>query len=108
MQQEQSNSAQQRRATDAHRNEPTLHDIWAKLGEIEQRQIHNTTAFLVNDLGKPDYDGHRVAHRGMVKTAEALDGYKIDATKRVVGIVIGVMFTLLSLGVVNWIQGGMK
>ena len=108
MQQEQSNNAQQRRATDAHRNEPTLYDIWTKLGEIEQRQINNATAFLVNDLGKPDYDGHRVAHRGMVRSAEALDGYKVDATKRVVGVVIGVICTLLALGVVNWLQGSMK
>lgn len=102
------NNTHQRRASDTHCNEPTLYDIWAKLGEIEQRQIHNTTAFLVNDLGKPDYDGHRVAHRGMVKSAEALNGYKVDATKRVVGVVIGVMCTLIALGFITWVKGGMQ
>lgn len=102
------NHEPRRRATDEHRNEPTLYDIWQKLTEIEQRQIANTSAFLVNDLGKPDYDGHRVAHKGMIASAASLQGYKTDATKKVIGAVLGVIGTLLALGVITWIQGNLK
>lgn len=97
----------QRRASDVIK-EPTLFDILQKLTEIQQRQLDHSTAFLVNDLGKPDYEGHRQAHKAMVRAAEALDGYKTDATKKVIGIVLGVVGTLLALGVMNWIQGNLK
>ena len=105
--QAESNNFPRRRATDDLR-EPTLSDIWQKLMEIEQRQIAHSTAFLVNDLGTPDYEGHRQAHRAMVKAAAALEGYKTDATKKVIGAVLGVVGTLLALGVVSWLQGHFK
>lgn len=92
-----------RRSDDGHQ-EPTLYDIWQKLMEIETRQINNASAFLVDDLGRPDYDGHRKAHKEMVKASEALEGYKTDATKRIIGIVIGAVCTIIGLGVLTWIQ----
>lgn len=98
------NDIPRRRAGDEGR-EPTLYDIWAKLQEIEHRQISNTSAFLTNDLGRPDYDGHRNAHKQLIKSAEALDGYKTEATKKIVGIVIGVVTTLAGAGLLSWLQG---
>ena len=99
------NSSPQRRVSDVVK-EPTLFDILEKLTQIQQRQIDHSTAFLVNDLGKPDYEGHRQAHKALVKAAEALDGYKTDATKKVIGLVLGVVGTLFALGVMSWIQRG--
>lgn len=102
--QTENNNFPRRRASDDQR-EPTLYDIWQKLTEIEQRQIAHSTAFLVNDLGSPDYEGHRQSHRAMVATAKAMEGYKTDATKKVIGAVLGVVGTLLVLGFMSWFKG---
>ena len=96
-----------RRATDMNK-EPTLFDILQKLIEIQQKQQDHASAFLINDLGKPDYDGHRQAHKSLVRASEALEGYKEDATKKFIGIALGATGTLLSLGLLNWVQGHLK
>lgn len=96
-----------RRWSDGHPGdkEPTNGEIWRLLIEIrdrvariESRAAAVDTAFVVDDLGRPDYDGHRASHRRMIKDAEAVDQYKMDATKKVIGIAIGVVVLLLTTG----------
>lgn len=96
-------------------NGPSLADLYKlmvgmqhQLDIVLRKQEEHATAFVTNDLGKPDHDGHRHYHSRKIKFDEAVEGYKVDATKRVVGIVIGVICTLIAVGFMTWVQGGMK
>lgn len=55
-------------------------------------------AFVLNDLGKPDYEGHRSAHRSMIEAQKALAGYKVDMTKKVLSWAAGGLFLLFTTG----------
>lgn len=108
------NSQMGRRWSDGHPGdkEPTNGEIWRLLIEIrdrvariESRAAAVDTAFVVDDLGRPDYDGHRASHRRMIKDAEAVDNYKMDATKKVIGIAIGFVVLLMTTGFVQELMG---
>ena len=94
----------ERRASDHKSQDPTLSDIWQKLIEIQQRQIEYSSAFVLNDLNKPDFDGHRQEHKALKEANKVLDGYKIEATKKFINIVIGGLCTLVGLGALQWFQ----
>jgi hypothetical protein len=70
----------QRRAADKV-VDPTLSDIWAVLMEIKGAHDGILSAFVLDDLGKPDYTGHRLAHKAQMADAEALQKYKTGLTK---------------------------
>jgi len=94
----------------------TLEDVWELLKEVndrlsvlEHRYGYVSSAFVQNDLGKPDYDGHRRAHLQQIRTAEAMEGYKQEGTKGVIKAVVGFIVGVFSLGIVEWIRtGGVK
>lgn len=55
-------------------------------------------AFILNDIGKPDFEGHRVAHRKMVDAEKTLQIYKVDATKKVLSWIVGIALALFATG----------
>ena len=74
----------------------TLEDVWAltkdtndRMSALEHQYGYIRSAFVQNDLGKPDYDGHRRAHLSQIKAAEALEGYKQEGAKSVMKAVLG-------------------
>lgn len=96
-----------RRAVDQ-QNDRVLADILSLNVEIRDRVValesmhkHQSEAFVKDDLGHPDYHGHRKAHLQMIKDADVVSGYKQDATKKIIGIVITVMLTLLAAGFIE-------
>lgn len=93
-----------RRAADQ-QNERILADILQlnieirdQLAELRAMHKHQSEAFVKDDLGQPDYHGHRKAHLQMIKEAEVVSGYKQEATKKVVGIIVTALLTLLAAG----------
>lgn len=85
---------------------PTSSDVWNLLLEIRDRldhverlQAEHATAFPTNDLAKPDFDGHRRAHKTMIKDAALVEDYKTDMTKKVFG--------WLSIGAISIIGGSL-
>lgn len=60
------------------------------------------SAFPQNDLGKPDYDGHRKSHILMINDANVVAGYKQSVTKQVLSIIVTAIVTLLLAGVVSY------
>jgi len=94
----------QRRATDTPPNSPTLIDIMQKLLEIQQKQAEHSNAFLLNDLGKPDIDGHRIDHKELKEAKKVVDSYKIEATKKFISVAIGVLCTLIGMGILDWVK----
>jgi hypothetical protein len=40
------------------------------------------TAFPVDDIGRPDYNGHRLSHKASNEVTKTIEGYKVELTKR--------------------------
>lgn len=93
----------------------TLEDVWEltkdtndRMSAMEHQYGYIRSAFVQNDLGKPDYDGHRRAHLSQIKAAEALEGYKQDGTKNFIKMVMGFLGGVFALGIVEWFRSGGK
>lgn len=56
------------------------------------------TAFPRNDLGEPDFSGHRTDHVTRINTAKNVEGYKVKMTERALVGVVAVLFTLFATG----------
>lgn len=94
---------------------PTLIDVWTLLTEIRdrldalERNFDTiTTAFPIDDLKKPDYAGHRRQHVEITKGDELMDGYKHDATKQIIVIIVTFVIGLIASGFVTKIAGLLK
>lgn len=61
-------------------------------------------AFVVNDLGEPDFDGHRKAHAQMIEAEKVLHGYKLEATKKVVGWIVAGLLGLATSIVFSYVK----
>lgn len=76
-------------------------DMQRQLDMVLRKQEEHATAFVTNDLGKPDLDGHRAYHFRSIKAAEKMDGYKSGLTKSVLdwatkGVLALVLVAVLS------------
>jgi hypothetical protein len=85
-----------------------LHEIHSTVTKMDARMESMTEAFVKDDLGKPDYHGHRKAHLQMIQASTAVDTIKMDATKKVVGVVAVFMLALVGLGFVDHIKTLLK
>lgn len=73
-------------------------DLTVRVGILEGHNIASSAAFSNNDLGLPDYDGHRKSHIALADDAKVLAGFKQEATKNVIRILVTVVLTLLVSG----------
>lgn len=89
-----------------HRRESdeTLTCILKELREIKQRQEEICSAFVLDDLKKPDFGGHRKQHINLNNANDTMDRYKHDATKRFIDVIVGVICTLILSGIVSWFK----
>lgn len=78
-----------------------------RVAAIEAEQQRMRRAFVLDDLGTADYDGHRKDHAMRLKEAEVLDEYKQTVTKRIINVVLGVVLTALGGGIVQMIAARM-
>ncbi len=77
--------------------------------DVEQtKRLHETliTAFVVNDLDKPDLDGHRRHHIQLNRAQENMEGYKYEATKRILTAILGGLLTLIGGVLYQRFMGG--
>ena len=65
-------------------------------------------AFVKNDLGNPDYDGHRVAHASAIDKAKVVSGYQRDMTKKVLEWILVAVGVLIGQGALEWIKAHLK
>ena len=80
----------------------------ALLKTISATLTDMTSAFVLNDLHKPDFDGHRKAHLAQIKAAEILEGYKQGVVKRILAWMVGGALALMSAGFVAQLSGHLK
>jgi hypothetical protein len=70
----------------------------ARLSIVERDLGAMKTAFVLDDLGRPDYDTHRKAQIATAEAAKIVEGYKLTATTKILGAVVAFVMLLLSTG----------
>lgn len=96
-----SDEPKNRRAEDAH--QVTLVDVVELLNEMKANQQGYMSAFVLDDLGKPDYTGHRLAHKAQIAAAAANQQYKTGLTRTMIdwaakGLAGVIVLTLINGG----------
>jgi hypothetical protein len=72
--------------------------------EIEKTIKELSTAYIKNDLGAPDYDGHRKSHIQMDKQADIMDNYKKSVTETVMTWVVTGLLILITSAAIESIR----
>ena len=85
-----------------------LREILERVAHVERQQEAHNTAYPVNDLKRPDFDGHRRDHAHRMRAAEVLDSYKHGATKSVIAWVAVFLAGLLASGGLSFIKDHLK
>jgi hypothetical protein len=92
-------------------NSPLNRDLLVLVTQINERtrEIEKTvkslsTAYTKNDLGEPDYDGHRKAHIQMDKQADIVDNYKKSVTETIITWLVTGLLIILASGVIETIR----
>lgn len=75
--------------------------IETRLSVVENKQIEIKRAFSLNDLGAPDYDGHRQSHLKIKKAEESMEGYKSDGISTLLKMSISGLVFALSIGLIT-------
>ena len=75
-----------------------------RLLAVEENIRRLNTAFLRNDLGEPDYDGHRVSHSSSVRKSEKYGGFLEKVTEYIIMGVLGVIGAIFLLGITPWLK----
>lgn len=92
--------------------EPNIQDAWhlaslahSRINELKIEQDLLKRAFLKDDLGTPDYEGHRKSH-GVIATSEkVVQEYKVGMTKDFIKIFVGAVCGMILLGLVTYLRG---
>ncbi len=105
------NSQYNRRATDAAGagggggGGPSNAEIMAALIALKEelREFKHSmgslkTAFPRNDLGEPDFDGHRMDHVVRMKRDQTFEGLKLSVALKITGIVISALALIFMSG----------
>lgn len=79
-----------------------------RLQALEHTCARMKEGFVKNDLGLPDYDGHRSSHKSMIDQATVVEGYKRDATKTVFGWILAAMAGMFAVGFWDWVRTHLK
>lgn len=62
------------------------------------------TAFVRNDLGDPDYEGHRQAHLSAIRKDKEIDQLKMAGAVKFIGAVMGVVGLIFVSGLGSQLQ----
>jgi len=80
----------------------------ARVQTLEHSCSRMREGFPKNDLGNPDYDGHRVAHVSSIEKAKVVQGYQRDMTKKVLEWLLVAVAVLIGQGALEWLKGHLK
>lgn len=92
-------------------NELSKETVETRLNKIENElktfklQIEALyTAFMLDDLGRPNFDNHRQYHLKQVQKAQEFDSIKLDVTKKIIQAIVTVIGIGLWFGAMYWMQ----
>jgi len=108
------NNNKHKRGTDYTENGtlPGIKDAWV-LADHAHRRIDDLKidhelvkrAFLKDDLGTPDFDGHRKSHKAISDSQTLIQEYKISMTKDVIKWVVAFVLGALLVGLTTYFRG---
>ena len=81
-----------------------LQKMEGDIREIKHGMGTMRTAFVRNDLGDPDFEGHRQAHITMIKKHATAERIKEATTLKIVGIVLAAIIAIFASGLSIHIQ----
>jgi hypothetical protein len=94
-----------RRSTDVcEETHRTTVKLVERVSRLERLADMHATAFVKNDLGQPDLDGHRRAHIKLLKAAEAMDDYKAEGAKSLIKLVVTFLAGVFAMGIAEWFR----
>ncbi len=74
------------------------------MADLKLQMTALCTAFVLDDLGRPSFDHHRMYHLQQAKKAQELDSIKLDVTKRIVQTIMTGAGLSMGMGVLYWAQ----
>ena len=83
-------------------------EIHTRIQTLEHSCSRMREGFPKNDLGNPDYDGHRVAHVNAIEKAKVVQGYQRDMTKRVLEWIMVGVAVLIGQGALEWLRSHLR
>ena len=75
-----------------------------RVAKLERKCEEMATAFVRDDLGGPDFAGHRAAHLEQKIAAERMGELKQSGAKKIIDMVLAFLFGVLTLGAVSWLK----
>lgn len=82
----------------------TAADIRARVAALERDNTLIKSAFILNDINLPDFDGHRTDHRIRKEAAKIMENYKITAAHKVIAAVMAALVLFFSTGITTKLQ----
>ena len=79
-----------------------------RVSMLEHKAVRSAEAFVKNDLGVPDYDGHRKSHLDSIEQEKVMTGYKRTMTQRLLEWCLAGIGVLLGVGALDWIKAHLK
>ena len=79
----------------------TQPDLAARVTKLEENL---RLAFPVNDLGQPDFDGHRKEHTGQRQESERMVEFRTAVTKKVLLLGVAALATMLGSGFTEYLK----
>jgi Mn2+/Fe2+ NRAMP family transporter len=63
---------------------------------------------VLNDLGEPDFDGHRKSYLRLIEAEKIMQEYKNEMTKRIIGWILAAVLGAMSSGLITWLKDHLK
>lgn len=82
----------------------TLEKISERVAALERECEAMRAAFIRDDLGGPDFAGHRAAHLEQKAAAARMGELKQSGAKKIIDMVLTFMFGALTMGAVAWFK----
>jgi hypothetical protein len=89
-------------------NEALIIALDQRVQTMEHSCVRMKEAFVKNDLGLPDYDGHRTDHKLRREETQVVEGYKKDVTKSILIAIALFVAGLMSSGLKEWLGTHIK
>lgn len=85
-----------------------MHNALSKTNErvaaLERQLEAMRAAFIRDDLGGPDFAGHRAAHLEQKAAAARMGELKQSGAKKMIDLILAFLFGVLTLGAVSWLK----
>ena len=85
-----------------------MHNALAKTNErvaaLERECEAMRAAFIRDDLGGPDFSGHRAAHLEQKAAAARMGELKQSGAKKMIDLILAFLFGVFTLGAIAWFK----